>query len=127
MSAFRYEVERVFSFDACHKIGNLAPGHPEGSLHGHTFTVSVKAFADDLDATGWVVDPKVFDIIRGKLDHSNLNDVLGGDKSTPESICTWVFDTLSQVLYKLGAVDEVHISSVSVSDGQTSAVLSVRT
>lgn len=71
-------LEHEFTFDAAHTLEGLAPGHPCGNLHGHTWTVTVRLMSDKLTSVGFVCDfknVKVFcqERLKALFDHRLIN------------------------------------------------------
>lgn len=80
-----FTITKRFGFSASHILKGLADNHPCARLHGHNYEVEVVAEADELDATGFVVDYRSFDDLKihidEALDHRHLNDVMTGQPS----------------------------------------------
>ena len=84
------------SFDSCHFLPNVPPGHKCGTMHGHTYRLRVEVSGDVDEHTGWVggydyADLKyVWSIIKVDLDHRCLNDILANP--TCENIAQYIAD-----------------------------------
>lgn len=64
------------------------------NLHGHNWIITVFCKSESLNKDGMVVDFKhIKDLIQGKLDHRNLNDVLDFNP-TAENIAKWICDQI---------------------------------
>ena len=64
------------------------------NLHGHNWQITVFCCADELNANGMVIDfAEVKKLVHGRLDHANLNDVLGFNP-TAENIAKWIVDSV---------------------------------
>ena len=89
-----YLIRKEFHFSASHQLDGLPDGHPCGRLHGHNYRVELVLAAEELDATGFVVDYgdlRPFQrLIDDELDHRHLNDVLPCQTSA-ENIARYLF------------------------------------
>ena len=64
------------------------------NLHGHNWIVTVYCRSQVLNEEGMVVDfTHIKDVVMGKLDHRNLNDVIP-DNPTAENIAKWICDQI---------------------------------
>ena len=50
------EVFREFTFEAAHRLPNVAPGHKCARLHGHSFRVEVHVAGEVDESTGMLID-----------------------------------------------------------------------
>ncbi len=102
------DVFKEFTFEAAHRLPNVAPDHKCARLHGHSFRVRVVVEGPVGDRSGWVVDfadigaasRPVFDA----LDHRFLNEIDGLDNPTSERIAMWIWDRLEAALPGLATV-----------------------
>jgi 6-pyruvoyltetrahydropterin/6-carboxytetrahydropterin synthase len=83
----RYRIgDRGFSFDAAHRLTNVAAGHKGARLHGHTFTVEVVLADTELQAPGFVADYAELapfgDYLERELDHRDLSVLFTFDTTT---------------------------------------------
>ena len=65
-------------------------------LHGHNWIITVICQSEKLNAEGMVVDFQRIKEIVGRLDHSVINDVLGGVNPTVEHIAFWICRQIPQ-------------------------------
>ena len=91
-----YTIEKHFAFSASHVIGGLPAGHPCARLHGHNYEVAVVLQSQMLDAVGFVRDYRDLSALKeyldAEFDHRHLNDVLGHDRTTAETLAKWLYD-----------------------------------
>lgn len=102
-----YTISKQFNFSASHIIEGLPDEHPCSRLHGHNYVVELVLAADELNATGFVVDYNelvVFkNMIDETLDHRHLNDILPGP-TTAEYIAKYLYDHARQIWPELQSV-----------------------
>ena len=104
----KWKLTTEFTFSAAHSIRDY--DGPCGRLHGHTYTVRMEATSDRLHASDYcphavmVADFRTLkwakrDVLKGGLDHCNLNDVLPeGYESTSEMIAQYIYDKTKKTL-----------------------------
>ncbi len=109
------EIFKEFTFEAAHRLPNVAEGHKCGRLHGHSFRAGVYVSGPVDPVSGWVTDfadlkaavaPLVDD-----LDHRYLNEVDGLDNPTSENLARWIWFRLSDRLRP-----PLHLTKVTVSE-----------
>lgn len=92
------EIFKEFTFEAAHRLPNVAEGHKCARLHGHSFAVRITVKGDVGDHSGWVMDfsdiKSAFKPIRDELDHYYLNDIEGLENPTSENIARWIWQRL---------------------------------
>ena len=102
------EIFKEYSFEAAHRLPNVAPGHKCGRLHGHSFRVSVH-LSGSVDAhDGWVRDFQdiscAMEPLLGILDHHYLNEVDGLENPTSEVLARWLWEHLASSLPGLSQI-----------------------
>ena len=92
------EIFKEFSFEAAHRLPNVAPGHKCGRLHGQSFRVSVHLVGPVDAHEGWVRDFQdiscAMEPLLGQLDHYYLNEIDGLENPTSENIAVWIWHRL---------------------------------
>jgi 6-pyruvoyltetrahydropterin/6-carboxytetrahydropterin synthase len=95
-------VFKDFSFEAAHRLPNVAPDHKCARLHGHSFVARISVEGEVGEHTGWVVDfadiAAACEPLRLQLDHNYLNEIDGLDNPTSEVIARWLWDRLADRL-----------------------------
>ena len=98
-----------FSFEAAHRLPNVAPDHKCARLHGHSFNVRVTVTGPVDPKLGWVIDfadvKRAFAPLHAVLDHHYLNEVDGLENPTSEILAKWLWDRLKPQLSMLSAVE----------------------
>jgi 6-pyruvoyltetrahydropterin/6-carboxytetrahydropterin synthase len=102
------EVFREFTFEAAHRLPNVASDHKCSRLHGHSYRVAVHVTGDVDPRAGWVVDfgdikSAVAPLIE-ELDHYYLNEIGGLENPTSENLAAWMWLRLAPLLQGLSAV-----------------------
>jgi 6-pyruvoyltetrahydropterin/6-carboxytetrahydropterin synthase len=104
----RVEIFKEFSFEAAHRLPNVAAGHKCARLHGHSFRVTVHITGPVDDHAGWVRD---FGELSGamrpvvdRLDHYYLNEIAGLENPTSEVLARWIWDEIRPALPELSQI-----------------------
>lgn len=104
----KWKLITEFTFNAAHWIRDY--DGPCGRLHGHTYTVRLEATSDRLHASEYcphaamVADFRTLkwakrDVLKGGLDHCNLNEVLPENyESTSEMIAQYIHEKTKKTL-----------------------------
>jgi 6-pyruvoyltetrahydropterin/6-carboxytetrahydropterin synthase len=98
-----------FTFEAAHRLPNVAPDHKCARLHGHSFRVRVTVAGPVDPVMGWVIDfadvKQAFAPIHAALDHRYLNEVAGLENPTSEVLAQWIWARLEPALAMLSSVE----------------------
>ena len=98
-----------FTFEAAHRLPNVAPDHKCARLHGHSFHVRVTVTGPVDAKMGWVIDfadvKKAFAPLHAVLDHHYLNEIEGLENPTSEVLAQWIWGRLERELGMLSAVE----------------------
>ena len=98
-----------FSFEAAHRLPNVAPNHKCARLHGHSFNVRVTVTGPVDPKLGWVIDfadvKHAFAPLHAQLDHYYLNEIEGLENPTSEVLAIWLWERLKPQLSMLSAVE----------------------
>lgn len=102
------EMTKEFRFEAAHYLPNVPEHHQCRSLHGHSYTVILKAAGPIDEKMGWVMDlselSERFSPLLKILDHSLLNEIEGLANPTGENVAVWIFTRLEKDLPQLTSV-----------------------
>jgi 6-pyruvoyltetrahydropterin/6-carboxytetrahydropterin synthase len=110
---------KTFTFEAAHRLPNVATGHPCGRHHGHSYRVTL-GLEGELDGRlGWVQDfgeiKEIFAPMLRELDHTDLNELDGLLNPTAEHLAIWIYERLKPRLPLL--------ADVTVQETPTSAAI----
>jgi 6-pyruvoyltetrahydropterin/6-carboxytetrahydropterin synthase len=83
MNAQRATIQRVYDFEAAHRLPHVPDGHKCKTMHGHSYRIRVQvtgAVQQDGPEAGMVVDFGLLDAAANalcrKVDHTTLNETL---------------------------------------------------
>lgn len=87
-----HTITKSFEFAASHQLRGLVDGHKCSRLHGHSYEAGLE-LTGETDEVGFVIDfgelKHLTDLIRDRLDHRHLNDVLEVNP-TSENLASWI-------------------------------------
>lgn len=104
----QWKITTEFHFSAAHSIRDY--DGPCGRLHGHTYHVRVEAKTAQLQASEFCPHPVMVadfrtlrwakrDVLKGGLDHCNLNEVIPPEyETTAEMIAKYIYDRTKALL-----------------------------
>jgi 6-pyruvoyltetrahydropterin/6-carboxytetrahydropterin synthase len=102
------EIYKEFTFEAAHRLPNVAAGHKCGRLHGHSWKGVIYVAGDVDPEAGWIMDyaeiKRIFAPLYDQLDHRYLNDIAGLENPTSEVVAKWIWDKLKSDLPLLSQV-----------------------
>ena len=89
-----YEIQKDFALSYSHQLAGLPDDHQCARMHGHNAVVRITLAADELDATGFVMDygdlKPLKTFLDDTLDHRHINDVFDWNP-TAENLAYWLF------------------------------------
>jgi 6-pyruvoyltetrahydropterin/6-carboxytetrahydropterin synthase len=102
-------IYKDFSFEAAHRLPNVAEGHKCARLHGHSFIVRVTVDGPIGAESGWVMDfaelKTAFRPVHERLDHRYLNEISGLENPTSEHLARWIWRELVPALPRLAEIE----------------------
>lgn len=102
------EIAYRFGFDAAHHFDHFPEGHPNRTMHGHSFQVEVAIEGEPDPATGFVADFGDIEAacaeVRARLDHKTLNAIEGLAQPSLENISRYLWKSLRARLPALARV-----------------------
>lgn len=93
------ELNRTYTFEAAHRLPKVPTGHKCGTMHGHSYRLTV-TIAGTIGDDGMVMDFADIDAavrpLVDLMDHRTLNDII--DNPTSENLATYLWCALTKVL-----------------------------
>ena len=87
-----YYIKKTIEVAACHRLELSYPSKCT-NLHGHNWIITIYCKNRELNADGMVCDfTHVKEMIHGKLDHANLNEVLPFNPTAENA--RWIVDQI---------------------------------
>lgn len=94
----RMTLSQRFTFDAAHTLDR---GEASRRVHGHTYQAEVAVCGIVDTSSGMVVDltelQLAAELVRGRLDHRMLDEVVGLGPATLENLCCFIARELSSL------------------------------
>lgn len=104
----KYELSQKFYFEAAHTLERKIDTEGSRRIHGHTYHAEVFVRGLPDTESGMVVDLGLLRLeiqkIRSQLDHHFLDDVPGLGSATLESLCAFIYRSISQVMPNVSKV-----------------------
>jgi 6-pyruvoyltetrahydropterin/6-carboxytetrahydropterin synthase len=108
-------IELTYRFEAAHQLPKVPPGHPCGTMHGHSYVIGIALIGTVDPELGWVEDfgdinARVAPIVA-QLDHKTLNTVEGLANPTSELLARWLWQRIGAVvagLVEVSVQETVH-------------------
>lgn len=117
MNTRAHLLSKTFSFQSAHYLPNVPLEHKCGSMHGHSYRVTVCVAGLLEGRLGWVVDfaviSEAFEPLRQRLDHQLLNSIEGLENPTSELLAQWLYSNLAGSLPGLVSVTVAETESSS--------------
>jgi 6-pyruvoyltetrahydropterin/6-carboxytetrahydropterin synthase len=113
----RTRIEKVFQFEAAHRLPKVPVDHKCSRMHGHSFQVTVVVEGEVDPELGWVVDfaalEEAWEPLHAMLDHRCLNEVEDLENPTSENLARYVAE-------RVALPERVRLVSVTVGETCTS-------
>lgn len=93
-----YTVVKTVEVSGAHQLSLPYPSKCS-RLHGHNWKIEVTLRSETLDENGMVLDFSRIKEVVMQLDHTYINDVLGGLNPTAENIAKWICDQLPHCVH----------------------------
>ena len=103
-----FDISQKFFFDAAHTLRREIEADSSRRIHGHTYHAEVTLTGQPDPRTGMVVDLGLvrlaIEVLRPRLDHHMLDDVVGLGPATLENLCAFIWRELAPHLPGLASV-----------------------
>ncbi len=87
-----YTVTKRLEIAGAHRL-NLDYESKCNNLHGHNWIIYITCKSKNLNKNGMVIDFKTIStMVKNRLDHAYLNEVVEGVNPTAENIAKWICD-----------------------------------
>ena len=97
---------------------------PCSNLHGHNWIIEIEISASELNDDGMVIDFSfIKKVVKEKLDHKDINMVLGNINPTAENIATWIVNKLTPEILRENILAFVSKVTVQESEGNTACYI----
>lgn len=70
------------------------------NVHGHNWIIEVEIQGPDLNMEGMLIDFTHIKEVVNRLDHQNINDIIGPLNPTAEVIARWIADEVQKAINK---------------------------
>jgi 6-pyruvoyltetrahydropterin/6-carboxytetrahydropterin synthase len=102
------ELSYRFNFDAAHRFAHFPPGHPNASVHGHSFQAEIAVTGVPDPKSGFIVEFQALEAagaaLRHELDHRMLNEIEGLESPSLEHLSLWIWKRLASQFPTLSRV-----------------------
>ena len=117
-----YTITKRYEIAGAHHLC-LNYDSPCERLHGHNWIVNVEVKGKVLNQNGMLIDFGLIKNVVTRLDHQEINKILGNVNPTAENICRWIALKLQQEITEEWALEEEglqlpHVSSVTVQESE---------
>jgi 6-pyruvoyltetrahydropterin/6-carboxytetrahydropterin synthase len=118
MGRIMFKIIKEVKFSAGHFLTGVPADHPCSRQHGHNYIVNIELISNKLDDNGFIIDfNEIKSLIKNKMDHVNLNDVMDRNP-TAENIALDIMEMTTQLLKSRNLFD-VAVRSVGVKETDT--------
>jgi 6-pyruvoyltetrahydropterin/6-carboxytetrahydropterin synthase len=105
----RFELSQSFYFEAAHTLIRSIEAEGSKRIHGHTYEAEVTIIGTPDKGTGMLMDLAFFkneiNVVREKLDHQFLDEVIGLGPPTLENLCLYINTELEKNLASISKIE----------------------